>query len=696
MPNSKTDRRSPTRGLAHLTIECVTPELDCGRYPVKRVVGDVVLVGADILKEGHDLIAAQLVVRAPGEPAAATPMRYDYNEDRWFGEFTVDRVGRWHFVVEAWTDVWESWRAGFRKKVDAGVDVRVELKEAALLIKAASRRANTASARAALTQSSKAFDAADNVPSDAVLQRAMDSDLAALMRQHFLPRDITRYPRELAIVVDRERARFSSWYELFPRSTDPSGKHGTFRTALAELPRIAKLGFDVLYLPPIHPIGRTFRKGKNNALTPEPNDVGSPWAIGNEQGGHDAVNPDLGTLEDFDAFVVAARKHGIEIALDYALQCSPDHPWVRDHPDWFHQRPDGTIAYAENPPKKYQDIYPLDFWCTDRRNLWEACRDVLLHWISHGVKIFRVDNPHTKPFAFWEWLIEDIQAEHPDVIFFAEAFTRPKRMRSLAKLGFTMSYTYFTWKNSAWELRDYCTELNTPPATDYYRGNFFVNTPDILNEYLVAGGRPAFRARLVLAATLSPLYGMYAGYELIENVPLKEGSEEYLHSEKYQIRVRDWDAAGNINAEIAHLNRIRRETPALQRFGNLRFHVSENEQVLFYHKAGSSAREAGSGKRDVPTPAPSESSEVPAQALPPSRFPLPAKDPDLLVVVNLDPKNVQATMVHVPIAELGIAPDTPYVVHDLLTGARFTWQGERNYVRLDPNEQVAHVLRVER
>ena len=680
MPDRTSDRRSPTRGLDHLTIECVTPELDCGRYPVKRIVGDVVRVGADVIKEGHDITAAQIVVRSPGEPAWSMPMSYDTDADRWFGEFTVDKIGRWHYTVEAWTDVWETWRAGFRKKVDAGQDVHLELKEAAEFVHAAARRAKRGPARAALTQTAKAFDHADKDSDEGLVRRALDPEVTALMRENFLPRDLTRYRRELAIVVDRERARFGSWYEFFPRSTDPSGKHGTFVTAVDALPRIQELGFDVIYLPPIHPTGRTFRKGKNNALNPAPDDVGSPWAIGNEQGGHDAVDPQLGTIEDFDRFVAAARKRDLEVALDYALQCSPDHPWVKQHPDWFHQRPDGSIAYAENPPKKYQDIYPLNYWCADRRSLWDACRDVVLHWVAHGVKIFRVDNPHTKPEPFWEWLIADIQSMHPDVIFFSEAFTRPKRMKSLAKLGFTMSYTYFTWKNSASELREYLTELTTPPVTEYFRGNLFVNTPDILTEYLVHGGRPAFRARLVLAATLLPLYGMYSGYELIENVPLKAGSEEYLHSEKYEIRVRDWNAEGNINADVTLLNRIRRETPALQRYDNLSFHPSENEQTLFYRKAGH--RTSDIGHRDGATiPAPLEPRIT---------------DPDILVAVNLDPKNAHATMVHVPIAEMGIARHAPYVVHDLITDKRFTWTGARNYVRLDPNDQVAHVLRVER
>ena len=673
MPERSTDRRSPSRGLAHLVIECVTPELDAGRYPVKRVVGDTIEVGADILKDGHDVLAGHVVVRAPGQSATTVPLRYDVNKDRWFASFTADRIGRWHFTVEGWTDVWETWRNGFKKKLDAGVDVRVELMEATQHVKAASRRAKPGPDRARLLTLVKLFEQADAV-GDMEAQQALSPELAALMQQHFAPQDLTRYSRELAIIVDRERAQFSSWYEFFPRSTDPSGRHGTFRTAIDALPRIKQLGFDILYLPPIHPTGRTFRKGKNNSLNPAPDDVGSPWAIGNEHGGHDAVEPALGTIADFDAFVAAAKKHDMEIALDYALQCSPDHPWVKEHPDWFHVRPDGTIAYAENPPKKYQDIYPINFWCADRMRLWEACRDVVLHWVAHGVKAFRVDNPHTKPFAFWEWMIEDVQSAHPDVIFFAEAFTRPKRLKNLAKLGFTMSYTYFTWKNTSWELREFLTEMNAPEVTEYLRGNYFVNTPDILHEYLVSGGRPAFRIRLVLAATSSPLYGMYSGYELIENVPVREGSEEYLDSEKYEIRTRDWNAPGNINADIALLNRVRRETPALQRSGNLTFHPSENEQVLFFRKSGHGTSDMGHGAPTVASP----------------------KDADILVAVNLDPHKAQASMVHVPIEEMGIGQSEPYVVHDLITGARFTWQGARNYVRLDPADQVAHVLRVER
>jgi starch synthase (maltosyl-transferring) len=675
----KPDRRSATRDFEHVTIECVSPEVDAGRYPAKRVVGDIVEVGADIFRDGHDMLAARVLYRGPDENAwREAPLEYDYNSDRWSGSFVADRMGRWTFTVEAWTDHHATLRDKIQKKKAAGQDVTLELREEKKLPKK--------------------------------------------------PTDLTRYPRELQIVVDQPKARFSSWYEFFPRScgTQSRGnpergegflRHGTFSDAAKELPRIAKLGFDVVYLPPIHPIGRTFRKGKNNTLEAKPDDVGSPWAIGNELGGHTAIEPALGTIDDFDAFVAAARKLNIDVALDYALQCSPDHPWVKEHPDWFHMRPDGSIAYAENPPKKYQDIYPINFWSRDRENLWNACRDVVLYWIDHGVKIFRVDNPHTKAFAFWEWMIADVQAKHPDAVFFAEAFTRPKRMKSLAKLGFTMSYTYFTWKNSWWDLRPYVEELQGPMA-EFYRPNFFANTPDILNEYLVEGGRPAFRIRLLLAATLSSLYGIYSGYELIENVPVRKGSEEYLDSEKYQLRHRDWNAPGNINEDIARINRIRREQPALQRYDNTTFHESENPVVLFYGKSvipspslviPSPSRVIPSEARDLHA-ARDEPREGSAPRAEPSRSPTGATygslaslgmtsaglGKSLLIAVTTDPAKPQESMVHVPLAPFGLGENDQYVVRDLLTGSKYTWRGSRNYVRLDPvNGPIAHILVIE-
>ena len=639
-------------------IEGVAPALDGGRHAVKRLEGDEIEVGADVLKDGHDLLAARIVYRPEGERKWRTaPMRYSFDADRWTGTFTVDRIGPWVFAVEAWTDEFGTWRDHLTKKLDAGQDVALELLEGASLVGAAAGRAR-GTARTRLRECETLLRDDTRRTADRATA-ALSETIARLVSEHFDESDVTRSEPELPIFVDRRRAGFAAWYELFPRSqTGEAGRHGTFADAERRLPRLAELGFDVVYLPPIHPIGRTYRKGPNNTLECGPGDPGSPWAIGGVEGGHDAVHPGLGTLADFERFVRRAHDLGVEVALDYALQCSPDHPWVREHPEWFYVRPDGTIRYAENPPKKYQDIFPLDFWNENREALWQACVDLFLFWIERGVKTFRVDNPHTKPLSFWAWAIAEVRKRHPDVIFLSEAFTRPKRMKALAKLGFTQSYTYFTWRNTAAELTEYLIELTQTESAEYLRPNFFANTPDILHEYLQTGGRPAFQVRLVLAATLSPVYGLYSGFELCENVPLRPGSEEYLHSEKYEIRVRDWEAPGNLNDEIARLNGIRREHPALQRLRNLSFHLSENEQILFYRKH--------------------------------------APGDDLLVVVNLNPHRGEATMVHVPLEAMGIGPDEPFVVRDLLTGERYTWRGIRNYVHLDPLAgQVAHVLHVE-
>jgi starch synthase (maltosyl-transferring) len=641
-------------------IERVAPEVDGGRYPVKRVVGDVVTVEADVIKDGHDALGARVCYRGPGDAAwRDAPMLYDFDSDRWSGAFVVDRLGRWTYTVAAWRDDFETWRVDLGKRLQAGQEVAAELLEGAALLEAAADRASGV-ARARLGQSAAVLRETRQLAAERA-RVALDPELGALARAHADRAQGARYGRELTVVVDRPRAQTAAWYEMFPRSqASVPGRHGTFADAERSLPRLAELGFDVVYLPPIHPIGRQYRKGPNNTLAAGPDDPGSPWAIGNEHGGHEAVEPALGTLADFDRFVRAAEALGMEVALDFALQCSPDHPWVREHPDWFFVRPDGSIKYAENPPKKYQDIYPLDFWCARREELWRACRDLLLHWVGHGVRTFRVDNPHTKPLSFWEWVIGEVQAVHPDVVFLAEAFTRPKRMYALAKLGFTQSYTYFTWRNTAAELREYLTELAQGEAAEFMRGNLFANTPDILHEYLQTGGPAAFRVRLVLAATLSPLYGIYSGFELAEHVPLRPGSEEYLHSEKYEVRVRDWTRPGNLDPDIRAINRIRRENPALQQYRNLTFHVSENEQILCYRKS------------------------------------MPDRSNDLLIAVNLDPHHPQATMVHVPLDALGLSADADFVVEDLLTGARYTWHGARNYVRLDPVEQVAHVLRLVR
>ena len=480
------------------------------------------------------------------------------------------------------------------------------------------------------------------------------------MERHLDRTEATRSERELEVVVDRERARFAAWYELFPRSGAALDRSSTFTEAQAQLARIAAMGFDVVYLPPIHPIGRTHRKGRNNALVAAPGDPGSPWAIGSADGGFTAVHPDLGTLDDFDRFVGAARRLGLEVALDFAIQCSPDHPWVREHPEWFFHRPDGTIKYAENPPKKYQDIYPLNFQCEDPRPLWDAMRQILEFWIGHGVGTFRVDNPHTKPVRFWEWLICTVQEAHPEVIFLAEAFTRPKMMRVLAKAGFTQSYTYFTWRNDKQELIDYLTEITSPPVAEYFRGNLWPNTPDILHETLQRGGRPAFKTRLVLAATLSSLYGIYSGYELCENVAREPGSEEYLNSEKYEYKLRAWDAPGTLVDYVTRINRIRRENRALQWYRNLRFYPSDDPHILFFGKM------------------------------------TPERDNVVFVAANLDPFATHAGLVDVPLADLGIEPHQTYRMHELISDRWYEWRGPRGYVELDPEVEPAQIFVLQR
>jgi starch synthase (maltosyl-transferring) len=643
--------------LPRLVIENLTPQLDGGRYPIKRLLGKVVDVGVNIFKDGHDLIAAHILYRPVGAAEfRSAPLTYHFDVDRWFGSFKPDRLGRWEYTVEAWPDRYGTFRSDLGKRLNAGQDVRSELLEGADILLKQSRFLKGDASRRIKEAAQKLAN--PDLSLEERLRVAFADDVVETVRAPLLPGDATRL-EPLPLIVDRLEAGFSAWYELFPRSQGKvPGKHGTFADTAARLPEIAAMGFDVIYLPPIHPIGVTHRKGRNNSVTCEPHDVGSPWAIGGKEGGHDGVHPELGRIEDFDALVKEAAELGIEIALDYALQCSPDHPWVKAHPNWFFVRPDGTLRYAENPPKKYEDIYPINFWSDDRENLWKACRDVVLYWVSHGVKIFRVDNPHTKPLAFWEWMIEDVQREHPDVIFLSESFTRPNRMKSLGKLGFTQSYTYFTWKNSAWELRDYLNELTKTDMAEYYRPNFFANTPDILHEYLQHGGRPAFRIRLILAATLSPIYGIYSGYELCENVAVKPGSEEYLDSEKYEIRVRDWNAPGNIKQDVSKLNRIRAENAALHELTNFEPVHTDFDGIFAYRKH--------------------------------------APGNELLVVVNLDPHQAHETMLDVPIAAMGIDVDEPYEVNDLLTGARYTWRGARNYVKLDPSERVAHLFRVTR
>ncbi len=644
--------------LPRIYITEVRPQISCGRMPIKRIVGDRLRVTADIVKDGHDVLAAEVLYRTPADEEWRTvPMSYSYDDDEWSAEVPLDVVGTTGYTVAVWTDAYRSWMQELERKVAVGRDVASELLEGIQIVEDVASYSEPGIAEALRNYADRIRSAGSQQDQVRV---ALDPELARLVSIYRRPDDLTTYERTLEVVVDRERARFGAWYEMFPRSYgERPGDHGTFREAERRLPAIREMGFDVVYLPPIHPIGVTNRKGRNNALVAQPGDPGSPWAIGNEAGGHDAVNPELGTIEDFDHFVQAARSVGLEVALDFAIQTSPDHPYTREHPEWFRHRPDGTIKYAENPPKKYEDIVAIDMWCEGHEALWEELRRVLLHWIEHGVRIFRVDNPHTKPIAFWEWLISEVRREHPDVIFLSEAFTRPKRLQLLAKIGFTQSYTYFTWRNSRGEIEQYMTELTRTEQAEYLRPNFFANTPDILTEYLQTGGRPAFKVRLALAATLSPSYGIYSGFELIENTPLHPGSEEYLDSEKYQIKVRDWNVPGNISGYIARVNEIRRENRALQLLTNLTFHYPDNPNLIGYSKVS----EDGSNR--------------------------------ILVVANLDPFSWHEATVYLDGDALGIGPSSSYVVHDLLTGASYQWYGTANYVKLDPAIEPVHIFRIE-
>jgi len=650
--------RVPSRVI----IEGVSPEVDGGRFPIKRTVGEEVVVSADIFTDGHDAVVAVLRHRPVGSAGWDEVPLIFLNNDRWTGRFTVTRQG-WHeYSIQAWVDRFLSWHKELSKKHEAGQpDLTSELLEGSTLVREAADRA--AGPDADWLRERARFLAGPESQS-ARAWAGLDRELVERMARYPDLRGLCVYDKVLSIIVERERARFGSWYEMFPRSAaSEPGRHGTFRDVEARLPYVAGMGFDVLYLPPIHPLGRAFRKGPNNTLTPGPNDPGSPWAIGGPEGGHKAIHPGLGTFEDFDRLVAKARGMGIEIALDIAFQCSPDHPYVREHPQWFRHRPDGTIKYAENPPKKYQDIYPIDFECDDWKALWAELRDVFLFWIDHGVSIFRVDNPHTKPFRFWDWVIKQVWDKHPDAIFLAEAFTRPKVMKRLAKGGYTQSYTYFTWRNTKWELTEYMNELMLGESAEYMRGNLFANTPDILPEFLQAGGRPAFMIRLVLAATLGATYGIYGPpFEQCAGTPVRQGSEEYLDSEKYQVRHWDLDAPWSLRDYIARVNEIRRENPALHYNRNLRFFHVDNEAMICYGKS----------------------------------------TPDLsnliVVIVNLDPYHTQSGWVRLPVHDLslGSGPGETYQVHDLISDARFLWHGEANFVQLDPHVSPAHILQVRR
>jgi starch synthase (maltosyl-transferring) len=646
--------------IGRIPVRDVHPVVECGRRPAKAVAGETFQVTATVFREGHDAVAANVVLTDPeGTHGPWTPMReLAPGCDRWGAEVTPTAEGHWTFRVEAWSDPVASWRHRACIKVPAGIDAGLVLEEGAELYDRVAAGVPEGAGRATILLAAETLRD-DSLPIATRLAAALTPEVDAVLARHPL-RELVTASETLPLLVERERALYGAWYEFFPRSEGTATQpHGTFRTAARRLPAIAAMGFDVVYLPPIHPIGTTFRKGRNNTLSPTPDDVGVPWAIGSPEGGHDAVHPQLGTMEDFAWFVEQAAGLGLEIALDFALQCSPDHPWVHKHPEWFHHRPDGTIAYAENPPKKYQDIYPIAFDADMDGLITETLR-VLRLWMSLGVRIFRVDNPHTKPVVFWQKVIEQINASDPDVIFLAEAFTRPAMMRTLAQIGFQQSYTYFTWRNSKQELTDYLTELSTETAA-YMRPNFFVNTPDILHEYLQRGGRPAFEVRAVLAATLSPAWGVYSGYELCENVPLREGSEEYLDSEKYQLRPRDWETAERegrtITPLITRLNAVRRRHPALRRLRNLRFHHTDNDMVLAYSKTAD---------RD-----------------------------SVLVVVNLDPHHTQEATVSLDMPQLGLEWHASMSAHDELTGETYRW-GRNNYVRLEPGRSPAHVLHIQR
>jgi starch synthase (maltosyl-transferring) len=643
---------------SRVVVEAVSPEVDGGRFPAKRTVGEKVVVEADVYAEGHDTLTAMLRWR-PESSAEWTELPMEpLGNDRWRGSFTPSALEPHRYTVEGWVDGFRTWRAGLAKKVAAQQVEEVDLLVGTELIEAAAGRAQ---ADQAVRLRAAAAALRGGEPIGARARLALDDELALLVARHPDRSEPGRLGRELVIDVERERARFGAWYELFPRSAaQEPGRHGTLRDVAARLPYVAGMGFDVLYLPPVHPVGRSHRKGRGNASAAGPGDVGSPWAIGGPEGGHTALHPELGTMDDFRRLVARAHELGLELALDLALQCSPDHPWVKEHPEWFRRRPDGSIQYAENPPKRYQDIYPIDFETPQWRELWQALLGVVAFWAAEGVRIFRVDNPHTKPFRFWEWLIAEARRAHPDLVFLAEAFTRPKVMYQLGKVGFSQSYTYFTWRNTKWELTEYLRELTKTGVKDYFRPNFWPSTPDILPEPLQWGGRAMFQARLVLAATLSASYGIYGpAYELMEARARAAGTEEYLDSEKYEVR--HWDLeAESLREFIGRVNRIRRENPALQANDSLTFHRVENEQLIAYSKTTED------------------------------------RSDQVLVVVNLDPHHVQSGWLELPLEPLGIAPGEPYQVHDLLGGGRYFWHGTRNYVEIDPRAAPAQIFLIRR
>lgn len=649
------------RDRKRVFIGGIRPEIEGGRFPIRRVVGEEVTVEADIFADGQETLSAVLLYRKASDSNwVEAPMQFVIN-DRWQGSFVVTELGQYLCTITAWVDRFKSWRRDLVKRIEGGQeDISVNLLVGAGLIAEASDRASSSN-NPVMRDWAQILQSKEAKEQDKV-QLALSEEVSRLMDRYSDRRFTVTYPHELVVSVDRQKARYSTWYEMFPRSSaSEPGRHGTFKDCEARLPYIAEMGFDVLYFPPIHPIGRTNRKGKNNALVASPDDPGTPWAIGASEGGHKAVHPQLGTIDDLRHLVTKAKEYGIELALDLAFQCSPDHPYVEEHPGWFVWRPNGSVQYAENPPKKYQDIYPLNLESEEWRELWEELKSVVIFWIEQGIHIFRVDNPHTKSFYFWEWLVASIKKAYPDVIFLSEAFTRPKVMYQLAKLGFDQSYTYFAWRNTKWELTQYFTELAQTEVREYFRPNLWPNTPDILTEYLQFGGRPAFMVRLVLAATLGASYGIYGpAFELCENRPREPGSEEYLDSEKYEIKHWDIDRSDNLKDFVARVNRIRRENPALQNNSNLQFHTVDNSELICYSKHTD------------------DLSNI------------------VLVVVSLDPHHIHSGWLELPLEPLQLDLRQPYQVHDLLTGARYLWQGPRNYIELNPNVCPAHMFRLRR
>ncbi len=645
-------------GKNRVVIENVSPEIDGGRFFAKAVLGDTITIEADIYGDGHDEVNALLLYKHEKQKTYREILFTHLSNDRWSASFIADTKGIYQYTIKAWVDHTLTWHHGIKRKIEAGEHVKVELMEGAQLLEQMLEDATKADTkeikhlRDLFLNEKKYEDACEAAKGEAIHHLALKYPIAAAY---------TSYPLELKIWVDRPRAGFSTWYELFPRSTSAEpGKHGTFKDVIHLLPRIKEMGFDVLYLPPIHPIGTSFRKGKNNNTTAQAGEPGSPWAIGNKEGGHKAILPELGTLDDFKKLIKEADKQGIEIALDYALQCAPEHPYVKEHPQWFKWRPDGTVQYAENPPKKYQDVLPIHFESDDWKNLWIELKGILQYWIKQGVKIFRVDNPHTKPFVFWEWVIHEIRKENPDVLFLSEAFTRPKVMQQLAKGGFTQSYTYYTWRTSKQELIEYMTELTKSEMKHFFRPNFWPNTPDILPYNLQSGLESVFFTRFFLAATLSSNYGFYGPvfeFMIHDAVP---GKEEYYNSEKYEIYHWDWNKRTRFTDLISKVNEIRRSNKALQNTSNLLFCDIANDQLIAYYKFSQE------------------------------------KDNHILMIANLDPYQRQEGWVKAPISEVGIKADEEFIVHDLLTDSRYVWKGEWNYVALDPHVLPFHLFRIEK